>query len=256
METLSKRLAEAIDKCCRTTTAPVGVKLAREGETPPAKSRYPQRAMGKRLAVCQGMTISRTLGWNMAFGKEDHACFFPAVFMGQMPPDEFLKGETATYYASSMECAQKMEAAYPRWPLDEYKEVWLSPLSRCEFEPDVAVVYGTPAQMVLLIQAANCSTGEGVSSFSFGRAGCVSWLVAAVQSGRCTYMVPGPGERIFAGTQDHEMSFAIPAPRFQEVMDGLEYVKKQGMFKYPVPNLAILGEPTFPEKYREMLPKD
>jgi hypothetical protein len=62
-------------------------------------------------------------------------------------------------------------------------------------------------------------------------------------------MIPGPGERIFAGTQDHEMSFAIPYSKFENVINGLQYVKNQGAFRYPVPNLAILSEPKMPEKY-------
>jgi uncharacterized protein (DUF169 family) len=106
-----------------------------------------------------------------------------------------------------------------------------------------------------LIQAANCFTGAGVASFSFGRAGCVGWLVGVVQSGECTYMVPGPGERIFAGTQEHEISFAIPAARFRQVAEGLEYGRKQGMYRYPVPNLQLLNEPVFPEAYAALAPK-
>jgi hypothetical protein len=62
-------------------------------------------------------------------------------------------------------------------------------------------------------------------------------------------MVPGSGERVFAGTQDHEMSFAIPYAKFENVVDGLGFIRKQGTFRYPVPNLAILSEPKFPEKY-------
>jgi hypothetical protein len=68
-------------------------------------------------------------------------------------------------------------------------------------------------------------------------------------------MIPGPGERIFAGTQDHEMSFAIPYSKFETVMNGLKYVKDQGAFRYPVPNLGILSEPKMPEKYYTLDPE-
>jgi uncharacterized protein (DUF169 family) len=250
-----RKLSESIEKCCKPATYPVAVRLARQGEDAPFRTRYPLKDIGNRLAVCQGMTMARTLGWTVAFGAGDHACPFPAVFMGHIPPDGFLEGETASYYVEENDCARRMEAAYPRWEPERYHEVWLAPLARAEFEPDAVVVYGNPAQMVLLIQAANCSSGTGVSSFSFGRAGCAGWLAGVIQSGTCTYMVPGPGERVFAGTQDHEMSFAIPASRFEEVTRGLEYVRKQGMFRYPVPNLQVLKEPVFPEKYADIAPR-
>lgn len=256
MDDIIGKLCETLDKCCKPATMPVAVRLAGRGETPPPKTRYPCRDLGNRVAVCQGMTMARTLGWGVAFGAADHACPFPAVFIGHIPPDEFLKGETASYYVEDQTGARRMEEAYPRWEEGRYEEVWLAPLQKAAFAPDVVVVYGTPAQMVLLIQAANCRSGAGVASFSFGRAGCAGWLAGVIQSGACTYMVPGPGERVFAGTQDHEMSFAIPACRFEEIVHGLEYVRKQGMFRYPVPNLQVLKEPAFPEKYASILPSD
>lgn len=249
MEDRVNRLNEIIGKCCKPATEPVAVKLAPVGECAPPKAKYPVRDMGKPLAICQGMTMARTLGWTLAFSADDHACPFPAVFLGHVSPDEFLKGETAIYYTDKIESARKMESAYPRWPLGSWREVWLAPLTRCDFEPDAVVVYGNPAQIVLLIQAANCGNGDGVHSFSFGRAGCAAWLAGVIQSGRCAYTVPGPGERVFAGTQDHEMAFVIPAARIFDVINGLEYVRKQGMFRYPVPNLAITAEPRMPESY-------
>jgi hypothetical protein len=62
-------------------------------------------------------------------------------------------------------------------------------------------------------------------------------------------MIPGPGERIFAGTQDHEMSFAVPYPRFDGVVAGLDHIRRRGAYRYPVPNMGMLAEPRIPEKY-------
>jgi hypothetical protein len=62
-------------------------------------------------------------------------------------------------------------------------------------------------------------------------------------------MLPGVGERVFGGTQDFEMSFAVPYSKFENLIAGLKYVRKQGAFRYPVPNLAILNEPKMPKEY-------
>jgi hypothetical protein len=67
-------------------------------------------------------------------------------------------------------------------------------------------------------------------------------------------MIPGPGERIFAGTQDNEMSFAILYSKFENIIKGLQYVRDQGAFRYPVPNLAILSEPKVPGRYYTLDP--
>jgi uncharacterized protein (DUF169 family) len=243
------KLYEALEQYGRFPTLPVGVKLAKEGEEIPQKARYPLKDIGNRLSACQGLNIARIFGWTLAFGKKDHACPLASVFLGHAKPDVFLEGAIAGFYQDREECGRKMEGSFPRLPLNSIQEVWLSPLHKAEFRPDLAVVYGNPGQIVNLIHAANFRDGASIKSSSCGRGGCASWMAGVIQSGECTYMIPGAGERVFAGTQDHEMSFAIPHSRFENFIEGLEFIKKQRVFKYPIPNLAILSEPRIPEKY-------
>ena len=47
---------------------------------------------------------------------------------------------------------------------------------------------------------------------------------------------------------------AIPHPNFENVIEGLKYIRKKGAFRYPVPNLAVLAEPKFPKEYYELDP--
>jgi len=255
---MKKKIEEfsmAIEKYLRVATMPVAIKLAKESESPPPKTKYPLKDLAHRIAVCQGMTLARTIGWTIAFRKEDHACPLASVFLGHVDPSSFLDGAIAGFYQDHEECGKRMEQSFPRWPVNFIRETWLCPVNRCDFEPDLAIVYGNPAQILHLIQAANFGHGPGVRSSSAGRGGCAIWIAGVPQSGECTYMIPGPGERIFAGTQDHEMSFAIPHSKFENVIKGLQYVRDQGAFRYPVPNLAILSEPKMPEKYHSLDPK-
>jgi len=48
------------------------------------------------------------------------------------------------------------------------------------------------------------------------------------------------------------MSFMIPRSRFHSVTEGLEIMRKKGTYRYPVPNMNLLGEPKIPEQYREL----
>jgi uncharacterized protein (DUF169 family) len=250
-----EELSSALDKYLKITTMPVAIKLVKEVESSPSKVKYPLRDFGHRIAVCQGMTIARTLGWTIAFRKEDHACPLSLVFLGHIDPTPFLDGAIAGYYQDHEECGKRMEQSFPRWPVNFIRETCLCPMNRCDFEPDLAVVYGNPAQILYLIQAANFGHGPGIRSSSTGRGGCATWIAGVLQSGECTYMIPGPGERIFAGTQDYEISFAIPYSKFENVVNGLQYVKNQSAFRYPVPNLAILSEPNMPQKYYSLDPE-
>jgi uncharacterized protein (DUF169 family) len=252
MDELTRKLSEALEVNCRTATLPVGVKLARPGDSAPAKAKYPRAHIGRCLAVCQGMSIARNMGWTVAFGAADHACPLARIFMGHTRPDKFLQGHIAEFYQQDPECMRSMEASYSRWPLDSYSEIWLSPIGSCAFTPDLVVVYGFPAQILTLIQGANFGHGPGLNSVSSGRYGCSTWIAGVLQKGECTYMVPGPGERIFAGTQDHEMSFAAPYAHFARLIEGLNYVRRKGSYRYPVPNMGSLSEPRIPAKYFEI----
>ena len=250
-----KRLQDTLQRCCRLPTTPVAVKLALKGEIPPTRAKYPLDHIGNRLAVCQGLTIARTMGWVMVFGKDDHACPFPRIFMGHVPPDRFLDGAIADYYVDDPHLMRAMEASYPRWPADTYHEIWMAPLTNCGFQPDVVMAYGNPAQILAMIHGANFTIGTGVTSVSSGRFGCNTWIAAVPQTDACTYAIPGPGERVFAGTQDHEMSFAVPVSKIDAFIDGLDYVRRRGMYRYPVPRTPALSEPQIPEKYFQVDPK-
>lgn len=247
-----RQLDEIVQKNVRPATYPVGVKLAAAGDAEPDKARRPVRDLGNPIAVCQGMTIARTIGWTMVFTPEDHGCPVGSVVAGHSPAGKFLNGEVASLYQDDPEAGRTMEGSYPRLAEGEAAGIWISPLSRCAFEPDLAVIYGTPAQMVVLLHAANFGRGEGVRSVSSGRVGCSAWIAGVVSSGECTYMIPGSGERVFGGTQDHEMSFIIPSSRFDEVARGLEKMRRKGSYRYPVPNMHLMAKPNMPEIYRKL----
>ena len=46
-------------------------------------------------------------------------------------------------------------------------------------------------------------------------------------------ILPSGGDRVFAGTQDHEMIFAMPWSKAEAVVTGLAETHKAG-FRYPV----------------------
>lgn len=72
---------------------------------------------------------------------------------------------------------------------------------------------------------------------------------------RTLYVVPSSGERIFGGTQDHEMAFSVSRSKFKDMAEGLEYVGKHGGFRFPVPVFGTMAEPKFPEKYKSIMTK-
>lgn len=252
MSNILKDLSDAIDKNLKPATFPVAVKMSRKGEEITGRFKRPDQDLHHPVAVCQGLNITRTFGWTLVFDSTDHACPLASVAAGHIRPDALLEGSVADLYQDDPDVARRMEAVYPRHGVGDVEEIWLSAVERCEFDPDLVIVYGNPAQILVLVHAANYGYGEGITSSSTGRFGCATWIAGIVQSDNCEYAIPCSGERVFAGTQDHEMSFMIPRSRYQSITENLKIMRKKGTYRYPVPNMNILGAPHLPEKYVEL----
>jgi uncharacterized protein (DUF169 family) len=126
----------------------------------------------------------------------------------------------------------------------------VSPLTRAAFKPDLFMIYGNPAQIMRLIQGALYIDGGTVQSASMGRLGCAA-IITAMKTGECRYLVPGNGDRIFGMTQDHEMSFLIPAAKLDTVLEGLSKTHKAGV-RYPITSFFNF-EAAFPPSYQEQM---
>jgi len=68
-----------ISNYLKLKTSPVAVKFLKSKADFPEKTRRPSVALGKRVAVCQAVTMARLYGWTVGLTKEDIVCI-PAAF--------------------------------------------------------------------------------------------------------------------------------------------------------------------------------
>lgn len=248
-----KAAAAAIEEYLRPATFPVAVKLSGE-EDMPEKARRPRTSLGHPINICQGISITRHMGWTLAFLKEDHACAPSFVILGLAaePPELNLSRVVQPLFGETAEACTLTNDTITRLPLGKVKSIWLAPLARTGFEPDVIIVYGSPAQVARLIHSALYRKGGAITSTFIGRNSCACELAAPFLEQKCQVVVPGSGERIFAHTQDHEMCFAIPWSLMEEVLTGLEATHKAGAMRFPTPFLGMRCRPSFPQSYRPL----
>lgn len=64
-------------------------------------------------------------------------------------------------------------------------------------------------------------------------------------------VIPGQGERIFAGTQDDEVVFAAPGEFFLDLAEALKKAGKPIGARYPVPPYQNF-QPDFPNAHKEL----
>jgi uncharacterized protein (DUF169 family) len=245
------QVEKALNTYIRPLTFPVAVKMLKSEAEIPEKTRRPLQHMKKKVAICQGIGMARKLGWAVAMGKEDMQCALGAAPFGLFKNIEYYnEGNLAKgMFTASQEAGKREEALVERFDYGTYSHILVGPLGRAAFEPDVVLVYGNPAQIMRLIHGALYNEGGAVQSSAMGRLGCAA-IVSVMKKGACTYLVPGNGDRIFGMTQDHEMSFMIPAPKIEGVMDGLAKTHQAGI-RYPITSFFDF-QATFPPKYREL----
>jgi uncharacterized protein (DUF169 family) len=247
-----KKIDQDLTTYIRPLTFPLAVKMLKSEQEIPDKTRRPFRDLKKKVAICQGIGMARKLGWTVAMGGEDMQCSLGAAPFGFFKNIDFYnEGNLAAgMFTSSKEAGKREEDLVDRFNYGDYTHILVAPLNRANFDPDLLLIYGNPAQIMRLIQGTLYQEGGAVYSSSMGRLGCAA-MITVIKKNECRYLVPGNGDRMFAGAQDSEMSFMIPASKIDMVMNGLAATHKVGI-RYPITTFLDF-EGSFPPSYVQQM---
>ncbi len=233
-------VSSRIEQHLRPATFPVAVRLLSPGEEPPERSRRPAADIGSPMALCQGLTLTRTRGWTMAFGPEDSNCPVANYAMGwggQVDPSLMYGFLQMMNYAADEASARARVEGLSRLEPGEFPTLVFSPLARTRVEPQVVVVYGNPAQVMRMVHAASRWTGDTVAAGFGGIAGsCNEGFIRTFREDAPRVALPGNGDRVFAATRDDEILFAFPASWAERIVEGLETTSASGV-RYPIPTM-------------------
>lgn len=243
---------EKLNQYLRPATFPVAVRMLISDEEV-AKEREGQKTRQILMPVCQGISLSRRYGWRVILGAEDMSCPYAAVILGFVSPKpEFLDGSIEVpYWVKTKEARSKIARNVAKLEYGRYKAVLSAPLATADFDPQLVVIYGNPAQMMRLVQSCIYLTGEPVVSQSYATVGCSSYISRVILTGECQFILSGAGDRIFAATQDHEACFSIPMSKMEGVLKGLEETHRGGM-RYPTPTY-LKSRVELPDSYNKLM---
>lgn len=245
-----KEINERINYYIRPQTFPTAIRMCQSIEEVPSDALFPSRVLAHRVLACQAFTLARRMGWTVAVGKEDHHCPYGAIMLGFSPATEaYLAGDFTTGYLPTKEAAKKAAQTMPRLEYGKYSHLLAAPLDKANFEPQVILIYGDPAQIMRLIQGAIRGTGGFLTSSCMGAFLC-GFILATMASNECQYFIPGGGDRVAALVQDHELCFAAPMSKIEKVVEGLKEGAEAHLTDYPIqPLMGIVAEPVLPPEY-------
>ncbi len=248
----TKELNEALEKYLRTDTFPLGIRSLEDPTQLPERVKIPSRDLGKRLAICQGISIARKYGWTIAMGREDISCpIAKAVFGFEERLEYYREGKLAQgMYTEEAAAARKMEEALETFEVGKYSHIVAGPLSRISFVPETVLVYGNSAQVLRLVNSALFLKGGSIKSDYSGRGDCSDIIIKGKNREDPQVILPCYGDRIFGMTGDHEMAFTFPYSMANEIASGLEKTHKRGV-RYPIPQY-LRFEADYPASYQEL----
>ena len=170
-------------------------------------------------------------------GKDNMSCPPGAVTLGFVPAKpKYLKGDFyIPAWVEDREDRAKLLQNLPQFEYGEYAYLVAAPLSKSDFQPHVIMIYTNPAQAMRLVQAAVYTRGVPLVSETSGFAACAGYITKTILTDQSQFVLPCPGDRMFALTQDHEVAFAMPISKVETIMQGLEVTHKAGQ-RYPVPS--------------------
>jgi uncharacterized protein (DUF169 family) len=238
----------------RLKTFPVAVKFLKD-KTFPEKTRQPSVVMGKRVAICQAVTMARIYGWTVGLTKEDVVCVPAAIAFGFSTSTDSAASLGKLFcggsYSKTEEIGQAEATTIQRLEKDEYEAILLAPLQRAAFEPDTIAFYGNPAQLMRLVHAWTYGQGKRVQGHFGGKVECTEYLLAPFKTQTPRIAVPGTGDRVFSMTQDDEIVFSIPGKFLAELVQNLQEAGKKVGATYPVP-VFLNFQPEFPKQFKDL----
>ena len=245
--------ARFIREDLRLKTFPLAVKFLKDNADLPEKTRHPSAVLGKRITICQGVTMARNYGWTVGLSKEDLICVPAMIAFGfsgaSRPVDTLGKLFCEVAFSQSEDGGIKEAEAMIRLENEEHQAVALAPLQKGLFDPDTVAIFGNPAQIMRLIQSFVFIKSTRISGNFGGKVECTEYLIAPFKTGLPRIAIPGMGDRIFSMTQDDEMVFSIPGTLLADLAEGMKAAGKKIGARYPVTPYQNF-EPEFPKPYK------
>jgi uncharacterized protein (DUF169 family) len=148
-------------------------------------------------------------------------------------------------YFKNLGLAKKATKELSLPPSGEIDGVAMFPLDKAPVEPDIVLIYNTPAQMARLVSGYMYHFGGLVESYTTGFGFSCLAALKPYWTGKPALVHPGRGERILGGTDEIEMCFSCPAKYLPQLLDGLEETHKKRTH-YPVQSYILYEPPMIP----------
>ena len=148
-----KEISQEYTQILKFKTLPVGFKfLENESDLEKIKN---VRKLPNKIKTCQMISLARVNGWTIGATLKDFSDRFCPAYLGLCKKNEHvIDGRfRSVVWFKNIDDAIKCEQMMPGIEIGKFQAIAVAPLRAEKFVPDVVLFYGTPAQLILMVNA-------------------------------------------------------------------------------------------------------
>ncbi len=193
--------------------------------------------LNQGATFCQVQYRARVLGFTMGVAGEDNMFKRCKGIHGlRSVNEEDMRKEAANLaetWMPSPEEGMKQQRDYSRIPAGE--AIVVAPLAQEKFEPEVILIYGNPAQIMMIMCGMQKVKYERFQFHFIGEGACVDSLGQCYDTGKPSLAIPCYGERMLGQVADDEIGIALPPGDIERAITGLNMLRESVIqVKYPI----------------------
>jgi uncharacterized protein (DUF169 family) len=189
----------------------------------------------------QIVAMASRLGWTVGITMDDLVGAQCGTVIGLHPRnDEWLSGDRmAGVWFETLEDASAHQHAMDCVPYGQYEAMAVSPLATGRLDPpDIAMIYATPAQMIILINGLQWAGYRKLDWGCVGESACADSWGRALATGEPSVSIPCFAERRYGGVAEDELLMALPPRYLPKMLDGVAALAANGL-RYPIPQYGV-----------------
>lgn len=229
-----EELINDINRLVKLKASPVGLKVLEKKEELDNFPKIRRYKTDKKYYACQFIGQAARLNFAIGFTVENLAVAQCAGVLGFVPKSvmESAKNLVGVWFENEEATLahQKTMCTAP----NKYEAAVVAPLAKGVIDdPDVCLFYGTPGQIILMINGLQHKSFERVDCSVVGESTCSDAWGRTLSTGKPGATIPCYGERRFGSIPDEEMVLCLKPHHIPMVIEGLEWLYKNGI-RYPI----------------------
>ena len=227
-------LVDGLNRFLRLRTTPIGMKMFESVAEMEAVPRIRRPSAVHTTDQIVGQACRN--GWTVGITADDLVGAQCSTVVGLHPrTDDWLSGKhMAGVWFETVEDSSRHQHAMDVVDYGTYEAMAVSPLANGLLDPpDIALIYATPAQMILFINGLQWTGFNKLNWSCVGESACADSWGRSLRTGEPSLSIPCFAERRYGGVMEDELLMAIPPGYLPKVIDGLDHLSRNGL-RYPI----------------------